>query len=364
MPRRVTLRDVAAELGVSAKTVSNAYSRPDQLSAKLRAEILAAAARIGYAGPDPLAAGLRTGRIGAIGVAYSNGLSYAFDDSVAVEVLAGITGAAERAESSVLLLPASTAAEHRSRALSGMVVDALIANSLGDEDAALRTAIARHLPLAVIDQPGPRRLAELGAAGSPWVGIDDRAAARALADHLLGLGHRRLAVVCFGLSEQAHRRLVDEDAQREATFAVTRDRLAGVRDAATGAGLDWGEVTVFEGPDSTREEGRAGARAVLARAPRPTALLCLSDRLALGALDVLAEFALRVPEDVSVAGFDDAREAAAAGLTTIRHAHREKGRLAAEATLGMLAGSEVMAAHTLPTELIVRGTTAPPPALS
>src|SRR5215212_3308400 len=89
--RRPTARDVAADLGVSAKTVSNAYTRPDQLSADLRERILAAAARLGYAGPDPVAAGLRRGRVGAIGVAYANRLSYAFDDPVARELLAGMT---------------------------------------------------------------------------------------------------------------------------------------------------------------------------------------------------------------------------------------------------------------------------------
>ena len=78
--RRPTARDVAAELGVSAKTVSNAYSRPDQLSVELRERILATAARLGYPGPHPVAAGLRRGRVGAIGVAYANRLSYAFDD--------------------------------------------------------------------------------------------------------------------------------------------------------------------------------------------------------------------------------------------------------------------------------------------
>ena len=66
--RRLTLRDVAAELGVSAKTVSNAYVRPDQLSPELRERVLATAARLGYAGPDPVAAGLRRGRVGAIGI--------------------------------------------------------------------------------------------------------------------------------------------------------------------------------------------------------------------------------------------------------------------------------------------------------
>ena len=111
--RRVTARDVAAELGVSAKTVSNAYSHPDQLSAELRGEILAAAARLGYAGPDPVASGLRRGRVGAIGVAYANRLSYAFDDPATRELLGGMTSVAESAGVGLLLLPGSADPEKR-----------------------------------------------------------------------------------------------------------------------------------------------------------------------------------------------------------------------------------------------------------
>jgi DNA-binding LacI/PurR family transcriptional regulator len=353
----VTLRAIAAELGVSAKTVSNAFNRPDQLSARLREEILATAARLGYAGPDPLAAGLRRGRVGAVGVAYANRLSYAFDDAVIVEVLAGIASAAERAGAAMVLLPGSATPESRTAALASAVVDGLVANSLSSDDPMLAAAIARRLPLVVVDQPEPARLAGLGAANSPWIGIDDRAAAAELAAHVLALGHRRLGVVSFGLHRSPRRGLVDEAAQAAATFAVTRDRLAGFRDAAIRAGVDWACVPVAQGTDSTEEEGEAGAALVLAAEPRPTALLCLSDRLAAGALQAAARLGLRVPEDLSVTGFDDAAPAAGLGLTTVRQPNREKGRRAAQALLDRIAGAPVEPVQLLPTELVVRGST-------
>ena len=103
---RLTLQQVAAEVGVSAKTVSNAFTRPDQLSPATRKRVLAAAARLGYPGPNPLAAGLRRGRVGALGFAYDNPLSYAFDDPVVVAVLAGISAVAEQAGSGVSSFPA------------------------------------------------------------------------------------------------------------------------------------------------------------------------------------------------------------------------------------------------------------------
>ena len=358
-PRRVTLREVAAAVGVSAKTVSNAFNRPDQLSIRLREEILATAAKLGFPGPDPLAAGLRRGRVGAVGVAYANRLSYAFDDPAIVELLAGIASAAETAGAGLLLLPGSATSESRVTAVTGAVIDGLIVNSLAADDPLLPMAIARRLPLVVIDQPERGRLAELGIPGSPWVGIDDRSAAAKIAEHVLSYGHRRIGVVCFALHRQPIRGLVDESAQRAATFTVTRNRLAGFRDAALRAGLDWTRVSVHQGTDSTVEEGEAGAAAVLATSPRPTALLCLSDRLAEGALRTATRLGLCVPEDLSITGFDDAAPAAALGLTTIHQPNRRKGEIATQALLSVLEHSPLEPVRTLQTELVVRTTTGP-----
>lgn len=361
-PRRLTLRDVAAELGVSAKTVSNAYTRPDQLSPDLRSRILTTAARLGYAGPDPLAAGLRRGQVGAVGVAYANRLSYAFDDPVSRELLAGITSVVEAAGIGLLLLPGSSADETRAAAISGAVVDGLLASSLADDDPILAMAVARRLPLVVIDQPRPAQLDRL-APNVPWIGIADRLAATEAASHLLELGHRRLGVVCFGLNRSPVRGLVDIAAQRAATYAVSRDRLAGYRDAAERHGLDWSQVSVHQGTDSTPEEGEVGAAAILAQTPRPTALLCLSDRLAEGALRAAQKFGLRVPGDVSVVGFDDAIPTGATlNLTTVQQPSRRKGENAAQALLTALQGSTPPATAPLPTRLIVRGSTSPVPA--
>ena len=104
--KKLTLRDVAAELGVSAKTVANAYSRPDQLSAELRERVLATAARLGYPGPDPVARSLRTRKAGAVGLLLTEALSYAFRDPAAVEFLEGLARECEDAKTGLLLVPA------------------------------------------------------------------------------------------------------------------------------------------------------------------------------------------------------------------------------------------------------------------
>jgi DNA-binding LacI/PurR family transcriptional regulator len=359
--RRLTLRDVAAEVGVSAKTVSNAYSRPDQLSAELRERIFSTASRLGFAGPDPVAAGLRRGRVGAIGVIYANRLSYAFDDPVTSSLLAGVTSAADSAGAGLLLLPGSYDPGRRASAVSRALVDGIIASSLAEDDPLLQVVIARRLPLVVVDQPGPDHLAALGAADTPWVGIDDRAAAVSAAEHLLELGHRRLGVVSFGLSLDTPEGFAGLAVQEAATLAVTRRRLAGYREAAERFGVDWSRVPVAHGPDSTPDIGEAGALAVLSTTPRPSALLCLSDRLAEGALRAAAGLGLRVPEDLSIVGFDDARpQAADLRLTTVAQPSRAKGEHAARALLHRLAGEPAEAVRVFSTQLVIRASTGPP----
>jgi DNA-binding LacI/PurR family transcriptional regulator len=359
---RVTLQQVAGELGVSAKTVSNAYSRPDQLSAALRERVLATAERLGYAGPDPLAAGLRRGRVGALGVAYANPLSYAFDDPVSVALLAGITSVAERAGTGLLLASGSATDDPAAAgAVRTALIDGLVVASLADDDPVLPVVTARRLPAVVLDQPEAGVLRDHDGTAAPWIGIDDRAAAAAVVRHVLDLGHERLGVVSFALGRPPARALVDEREQGATAYAVTRRRLAGFRDAARAADVDWSAVPVRTGTDSTPAEGAAAAAALLERDDRPTALLCLSDRLAEGALRAAGELGLRVPDDVSVTGFDDAAPAGALGLTTVRQPHRCKGELAATALLELLAGGRPEPVQLLPTELVVRSSTGPPP---
>jgi DNA-binding LacI/PurR family transcriptional regulator len=360
MSPRITLQLIADRLGYSAKTVSNAFSRPDQLSAATRERILEVAAEMGYPGPNPLAAGLRRGRVGALGFAYANTLTYAFEDPVSVELLAGISWAAESASVGLLLVPGSATADRNAAAVSSAVIDGLVISSLADDDPLLAAALTRRLPAVVIDQPDPGTLARLSGGTAPaWIGIDDRAATAAAAEHVLALGHRDLGVISFGLGRAPRRAIVDERAQAAATYAVTRHRLEGYRDAAIDAGLDWRRVPVAAGTNSTVAEGAAAAAALLDHTPRPTALLCLSDRLAQGAIEAARARGLRIPDDLSVVGFDDAGPAAGLGLTTIRQPTRRKGELAAAAVLALIAGRRVEPRQLLTAELVVRASTRP-----
>ena len=359
--RKMRLRDIAEEVGVSSKTVSNAYRAPGQLTPELRQRILATASRLGYAGPDPVASSLRRGRVGAIGVLYANQLSYAFDDPNTNALLSGVTSAAEAAGVGLLLLPGSVDPARRASAVSDAVVDGIIASSLAEDDPLLQTVVDRRLPLVVVDQPSPSVLATLTQDRIPWIGIDDRAAAFGLAEHLLLLGHRRLGVVSFALRLGTPTGLATPADQDAATLSVTKNRLAGYREAAERHGIEWTRVPVSQGVDSTPAEGERGALAILSTTPRPTALICLSDRLAEGALTAAAKLGLRVPDDLSVVGFDDAPHLAdQLGLTTVHQPSRLKGQHAAQALLALTRGSAVDPVPPLDTTMVVRGTTRPP----
>lgn len=289
-------------------------------TAALRERILEHARERGYPGPDPLARGLRRGRAGAIGLISDTPLSYAFADPAAAAVMAGVCAVAEEDGLGLLLLARGV--------LPDAVVDGIVVYSVSERDPLL--AQARGLPTVVIDQP-------VGT-GLPTVGIDDGRAARAAAEHLLALGHERFAVVAFGIGDDGRTGLADPARRRSSPYAVSRARLAGY-EAALGAG-----VPVYECASSSRAAGRAAAEALLAGPEPPTAILAMSDVLALGVLDAA---------DVAVVGFDDIPEAAAAGLTTVRQDHRAKGRAAAGLLLAQLRGERPQP-PALSHELVVR----------
>jgi DNA-binding LacI/PurR family transcriptional regulator len=353
---RVTLQTLADALGVSRTTVSNAFNRPDQLNPALRKRVLALAGELGYAGPDPAGRALRSGRAGAIGVMFTEGLSYAFDDPAAVATLGGLAAEAERAATSLVLLPASDSSigGPTAEAVHAALVDGIFMYALPAHQPGVVAAVERHVPIVVADTP---RLP-----GVPFVGVDDRSGARAAAAHLAELGHRHVGVIAFRLCADDHEGFVDGERRRRADYKVTYDRLEGYGEGLADAGIDSAAAPVYEVYPNARKRGAAAARVLLGLDPRPTALLAMSDELALGAIDVAAELGLTIPGDLSLIGFDDAPAAALAtpALTSVGQPLVEKGRAAGRMLLEALAGGSP-ADVILPTELVVRSSTAAPP---
>jgi DNA-binding LacI/PurR family transcriptional regulator len=338
-------------------TVSNAYNHPDRLSEALRERIFETAGKLGYHGPDPVGRSLRRQRTDVVGVLYSNPLSYAFEDPAAVSFLGGLSSVTEEADLGLLLVPAAgggASGERDPRAAAQAAVDGFVIYSMSDEEPLLAAALERLLPAVVVDQP----LKE----GVPFVGVDDEGAARTAAEHLLHLGHERFAVVSFGLSPDVREGLADSDRQEQAAFHVSRARLRGYRTALEEAGLSWSGAPVYECPGSTKALGRRAAEALLSSEHAPTAILALSDQLALGAVEWMTERRISIPEDVSVVGFDDIPAAASTDppLTTVHQDHAEKGILAGRMLVSQLREEDLPSNEPLATRLVVRGSTSPP----
>ena len=348
---RVTLKTIADELGVSRMTVSNAYNRPEKLSPALREKVLATAKRLGYTGPDPVAATLRRGHVGALGLLFDDPLPYAFTDPAAVLFFEGIAAVCEQEQVGLVLVPNRFGKPEGADLTRTALVDGFIGYTDVVDDGRLDVIEERGLPLVIADGP-PRE-------GARSVGIDDRGAARRAAEHLLELGHRHIGLVTMPFSPDGYEGPSDLERQATARYYCNRERVAGVRAGLEAAGIDWGAVPIEERIPHGRGAGRRAAAALLDRADRPTALLAMSDELAIGALHAAAERGLAVPEELSIIGFDDTPVAADAHppLSTVAQPHREKGETAAR----MLLDPDAQPSRAdLPTHLVVRDSTAPP----
>ena len=348
--RPATLASLAAELGVSRTTVSNAYNRPDQLSPELRRRVLETARRLGYPGPDPVARSLRTRKAGAVGLLLTENLSYAFRDPAALAFLEGLAMACETAGQGLHLVPVNperedVAAVHRAG------VDGFVVYSVPDDDPHLAAVLSRPVPTVVCDQPRVE--------GVDRVGIDDRAAITELAQRLIALGHRKIGVLCMRLARDRNDGFVPLDRQLSAHFHVQRIRLAALSEAFAEAGVEWSTVPVVERFDHSVATGASAAAQLLDARPDVTALICTSDILALGALNEAKRRALRVPQDLTVTGFDGIAEAERVGLTTVKQPVLEKGRAAGQLLLGSAERGRPREV-SLDTELLMGTTSAPP----
>ncbi|MBP2319845.1 DNA-binding LacI/PurR family transcriptional regulator [Kibdelosporangium banguiense] len=325
--RRPTLDTVAREVGVSRATVSNAYNRPDQLSERLREEILSVAARLGYAGPDPVARSLATQRAGAVAVMLDKGLSAAFSDPALSIMLDTLASTVDTGERSLVLMPGGpNGGGPLPAAVARVHADVVVAYSLPNDARAIAAVQQRGLPLVVVDQPADAHTAS--------VRVNDREGAQMAAHHVAELGHRDIGILSLDLIADGHRGPVSPQRIAAAQFHVTIERLAGYRAHPAK------NPPIWEASESVREFGREGAHWLLAQSPRPTALLCMSDELAIGAIRAAREIGLVVPDDLTIVGFDDTPAAAWSDppLTTVRQDLLQKGRQAGELVLRLLEG--------------------------
>lgn len=309
---------------------------------------MATAKQMGYSGPNPTARMLRTRQVGAIGIVFCESLPYAFSDPVAIAFLRGIANVCEQAQKSVLIVPMNEYGT-TPNAVQQAVVDGFIVYSTPNTDAATAQVFERNLPIVVVDRPDLR--------GVSSVSIDDRRAAREAAAHLIRLGHTRLGIVAMELHCDRYEGTVDAQRIETATYLNALSRLRGYQDAMHEAGLDPSSLLIEE--RLNREDGGfTAALALLNHTPRPTGILAMSDRLALGALRAAESLGLSVPEDLSIVGFDDIPLASQIRprLTTVRQPLVKKGEVAARFLLDNVGQT---LSQILPTELAIRESSGP-----
>ncbi|MDO8105762.1 LacI family DNA-binding transcriptional regulator [Isoptericola sp. b441] len=351
MTDRTTLADVAAAAGVSVSTASLAFSGAGPISAATKERVLAAATELGYAGPSALGRSLRSGRSGIVGVVIGDQLRRSFRDPVSVRVLDGLAGSLGPRGLGVLLVPATGDEDDENDPLVATApLDAAVLLFGARRSSPILGAL-QHRGIPVVLGEGPTGL------GLPVVGVADRQGTRLLAEHLRDLGHERIAVVTLPLGGARRCAPVDPTRLAEIDCPPAEHRLDGLRDA----GIE--PVAVVEAAASLVEAGTDAGRVLLDVADPPTAVMTQSDLLAAGVIIAARELGLRVPEDVSVAGFDglDLPWLAPDVLTSVSQPFAAKGQAVAEMVTAILAG-EQPADVELPVELRLGTTTGPPPA--
>jgi LacI family repressor for deo operon, udp, cdd, tsx, nupC, and nupG len=332
--KKVGIKDIAAEAGVSIATVSHALRNPGRVADATRQKVLLAADKAGYT-PNRLAASLRTARSGNIVVIIPD---------VADSYNAGIIKAIEKVAHGrgySVLLGDSQGSEAREREFAAMTrsrqADGIILLSHRFPfDPGRGKSAPRDLP------PIVNGCEYTGHKGVPLVAIDDKQAARDATMHLVGLGHRDIAVITGDMASRS-----------------SRDRLAGFRQAMRAAGIRVNPNRVIEG-EYTLQGGERAAQAMLLQESRPTAVFCFSDEIAFGCMYALRQSGFSVPQDISIIGFDDIPFARYfdPALTTIAQPADAIGATCASLLMDLIDGRPPLKSrHILPHELLVRAST-------
>jgi DNA-binding LacI/PurR family transcriptional regulator len=338
---RVTIADVAERVGVSKTAVSFAFNDPSRLPAGTVQKILTVAKELGYA-PHPIARSLNTGRTGVLGLLLPQDIPTVLENPFFTQFMRGIGRACDEEGLSLMLVPPVKGSMQQ--AIDHAAVDGFVVIGLEPQDPVLAILRRRRMPFVMVDSEASNDV--------PCVNVDDAAGAREAMRYVVGRGHRRIAIVAFESGK--------EGSSHDYTGTLRR-RLAGYLDALATVGLSLAspDVRLLECENSF-EGGAQAFRRLGDAGTLPTAVVAMSDIIALGLVRAAAADGLRIPEDLSVVGFDDIPEAewTAPPLTTVRQPIADKGEHAARLLIELLRGGSTSTSRTLPVELIIRASVA------
>ncbi|OGN87906.1 MAG: hypothetical protein A2X23_12575 [Chloroflexi bacterium GWC2_73_18] len=341
--RRARIADVAREAGVSKAAVSFAFNSPERLSAETVTRIHEVATALEYR-PHPVARMLTARQTTTVGVLSPQALPQVFANPFFALFAEGVAAVTEERGFGLLFI--SPLHGSLARAVGRATVDGMVVVGLDESHPEVEVIRRAGLPMVLVDAPA---WPEHGA-----VEIDDHGGARSAAQHLVDLGHRDVLVVAIEPPVPGGNR----------AMSVSGRRLAGYRAVLEAAGILLGPERIVAGP-ATFDGGEAALLRAWEDGLRPTAALAMSDAMAVGVLQAARHLGLRVPEHLSVVGFDDLPISRFTDppLTTVHQPVRLKGEEAARLLLATLATGQAGAAthRLLETRLVVRRSTAAPP---
>lgn len=318
---KLRLLDVAAALGVSRTTVSNAFNRPEQLSKTLREDIIRKSKELGYLGPDPAARALRRSGIHEVAVVFHQDLSYVLSDPLSINFLQGVAKELDARQLSLQLIPNLGRNAHFDAALQ-TTANALIFHG----------EIATDIPLEIKSMHKPLVLVDAFSEGTTSISIQDRNGAALAMNHVLGYQPDEIIVLSFPINAEDRVQILTEIVPPRSVF-IAGERMAGYVSAAREAGFPLNRIHWLEIDESTPENAGEQIERIRDKLELGSriGIVAMSDRIALAARKTVAAWTdLQI---VSIIGFDDIPFAATAGLTTIRQDAYRKGELAVQALL-------------------------------
>lgn len=346
MVKKITMQDIADAANVSKAAVSFAYNAPDRLAPETVERIFSVAKQLGYA-RNTVAYMLRTQKTNSLGLLLPQQLGRALENPYYSEFIQGVGQVCEREGMTLLLVPPLR--NSMLKAIPYAAVDGFIVAGLEEDRGEVEALMQQGKPFVMVDSEVHSE--------APTINIDEASGMKELVEHLIALGHRRFVVISpESGSDEGYR----------SWHGTIRRRIDGVIEALDEAGIDClaDGRSVIETP-CTRAGGlSAFSEIVKVYDDLPTAFICFSDVIAFGVMDAAKQAGYRIPEDLSITGFDNLAEAAYSNppLTTIKQPIATKGRLAAECIVDTInAGYDrAMSRHTcLPLTLLVRESVGP-----
>ncbi|MFP4363533.1 MAG: LacI family DNA-binding transcriptional regulator [Spirochaetia bacterium] len=340
---KVTIKDIAELAQVSKTAVSFAFNSPERLPASTVKRILDIAKSQGYT-PNPVARSMSTGKTNVLGILVPQPISKIMCNPFYVEFIQGVGDICTRYGQSLMLIPPLRGSIQQ--AITSAVADGIIIIGLDSHNDVIQAFSQRDIPYLMVDSECE--------SGITCVNIDDSVGAYKAMKHLLDLGHKRITILGI---------LSDKEGEWKKYTGILRRRVMAYNKALKEAGLsiDSPEIDLIE-CEITQESGRAGFTKAWESDNRPTAVICMSDIIAIGALQGAYKLGVNVPTDISVIGFDNIPQSrwTTPQLTTVHQSILERGELAADLLNKLIAGEAINERYVLDTDLIVRSSTAQP----